>query len=180
MTIKIDEEIELRLLEESDADDIFKIINTERDYLGEWLPFVAFTQQLEDSQAFVQSVLSVDEAHRDPIFTIRCQDQCIGLIGFKGTDYGNHKTELGYWLSESYQKKGIVTRSVIALCEWAFEKLFINRIQIKCAVGNIPSKNIPQRLGFQLEGIERAGELLSNGCYTDLEIYSLLKDEYKK
>jgi ribosomal-protein-serine acetyltransferase len=56
----------------------------------------------------------------------------------------------------------------------------MNRIQIKCANGNIPSKNIPKRLGFILEGIEREGELLCDGHFTNLEVYSLLcKDFYK-
>ncbi|MFV0598592.1 MAG: GNAT family N-acetyltransferase, partial [Bacteroidales bacterium] len=54
----------------------------------------------------------------------------------------------------------------------------INRIQIKCAVGNIPSKNVPKRLGFVFEGIEREGELLSSGVYTDIEVYSKLKSEF--
>mgnify|MGYP001050637725 CR=1 FL=1 len=53
----------------------------------------------------------------------------------------------------------------------------INRIQIKCALGNRPSSIIPKRAGFQLEGIERAGELLSDGCFADLEAYSMLKGD---
>ena len=32
----------------------------------------------------------------------------------------------------------------------------MNRIQIKCAVDNLPSKNIPQGLGFHKEGIENS------------------------
>jgi len=50
-------------------------------------------------------------------------------------------------------------------------------VQIKCAVGNLPSKNVPKRLGFKLEGIERQGELLSGNIFTDLEIFSKLKNE---
>ena len=53
----------------------------------------------------------------------------------------------------------------------------MNRIEIKCAIGNTPSSSIPQRLVFKFEGIERAGELFPDGCFKDLEIYSILKDE---
>jgi ribosomal-protein-serine acetyltransferase len=53
----------------------------------------------------------------------------------------------------------------------------INRIQIKCAVGNKLSSNITKKLGFKLEGIERQGELLMGGFFTDLEIYSKLKSD---
>ncbi len=36
---------------------------------------------------------------------------------------------------------------------------------------------ITKRLGFVLEGIERQGELLTGGIYTDLEICSKLKSD---
>jgi ribosomal-protein-serine acetyltransferase len=92
----------------------------------------------------------------------------------------NGKTEIGYWLSEPLQGKGIVTKSTKKLIEIAFEKEQMNRIQIKCAVDNLPSKRIPQRLSFTLEGIEREGELLANKEYTDLEVYSLLRSDYER
>ena len=81
------------------------------------------------------------------------------------------------WLSREFLGRGIMTRSVRTLCDFAFRELDINRIQIKCAVANTASRNIPQRLGFQLEGIERAGELLSGGVFTDLAVYSRLKGD---
>lgn len=71
-----------------------------------------------------------------------------------------------------------MTRAVDFLCKYAFEELGLNRVQITCAVGNTPSSNIPKRLGFQFEGVERAGELFANGEFVDIEVYSLLKDEY--
>ncbi len=64
------------------------------------------------------------------------------------------------------------------ICDFAFKTLNINRIQIKCAVGNTPSSNIPKRLNFKFEGIERDGELLSENHFVDLEIYSKLKSDY--
>jgi ribosomal-protein-serine acetyltransferase len=53
----------------------------------------------------------------------------------------------------------------------------MNRVQIKCAIGNMPSNNIPKRLGFKFEGIERGGELLTGGVFTDLAVYSKLKND---
>jgi ribosomal-protein-serine acetyltransferase len=53
----------------------------------------------------------------------------------------------------------------------------MNRIQIRVGVVNVKSKNIPKRLGYKFEGVERCGELLISG-YTDLEVYSMLKSEF--
>ena len=177
MIIKIDTEVELKQLELSDSMDIFKTIDNQREYLGKWLPFVAFTKEISDTEKFVDTVVNATKDKFEYVFTIGKSKEFIGLTGFNNTDKLNKKTEIGYWLSEQYQKQGIVTKSVDKLCDFAFNKQGINRIQIKCAVGNTASKNIPKKLGFIFEGIERQGELLTGDFYTDLEIYSKLKSD---
>jgi len=167
----------LRLLQKPDALDIYKMITQERLYLGQWLPFVAHTKTPKDTEAFVNATVDAPKERFEQVFTIRKHGTFIGLIGFKGTDHENRKTEIGYWLSESHQKQGIITLSVDRLCQYAFDVLSIKRIQIKCAVGNVRSKNVAKRLHFKLEGIERDGELLTGGKYTDLEVYSKLKKD---
>jgi ribosomal-protein-serine acetyltransferase len=42
--LQISEQLSLRQLELNDYTDIFHTINTQREYLGRWLPFVEFTQ----------------------------------------------------------------------------------------------------------------------------------------
>lgn len=177
-TIRLNNEIYLRPLREEDATDMFCALNSQREYFGRWLPFVEYTHKAEDTALFVKAALAVPEENRECIFTIRDGSDFIGLIGFKGTDNDNHKTELGYWLCEQYQGKGIMTEAVRTLCILAFQEWDINRVMIKCAVGNLSSKRIPQRLGFTFEGIERDGELLTGGIYSDIEVYSLLKKEF--
>ncbi len=175
LRIKIDAEIELKQIELSDSRDIFRTIDRQREYLGKWLPFVEFTKEISDTEKFVNSVVNAPEERFEYVFVIRKQNEFIGLIGFKDTDKLNKKTEIGYWISEKFQKQGIVTKSVDKLCDFAFNKLGINRVQIKCAVENKRSIKIPQKLGFKFEGIERDGERLTGSLFTDVEIYSKLK-----
>ena len=176
--IWFDESICLRAAKLSDAPAMFRMIDTQRQYLGRWLPFVAETRTENDSYAYLQSVLSVPSERRELLCTITADGRFAGLVGFKDTDRANRKTEIGYWLGEEYQGRGIMTRCVEALCGLAFSELDMNRIQIQCAVGNTKSSNIPRRLGFTLEGIARAGELQADGRFSDIEVYSLLREEY--
>lgn len=177
MTIELEQGLVLKQLQESDAPDIYTVLNSQREYLGKWLPFVEFTRDVADTIKFIDSVVNAPEDRFEYVFTIRKSNEFVGLIGFKSTDKQNCKTEIGYWISDKFQKQGIVTKAVSKLCDFAFRELGMNRIQIKCAVGNIPSKNIPVRLGFTFEGIERAGELLTGGFFSDLEVYSKLKSD---
>lgn len=173
--LPVDDRISLKQIELMDAVDMFLTIDSQRDYLREWLPFIDATKDVEDSMDFVKSIYHGSEGSHELVFVIQYNGTFIGLIGFKDTDYQNKRTEIGYWLSRDFQKMGIMTQSVATLLDFAFDELNLNRVTIKCAVGNDPSKRIPQRLHFTLEGVERDGELLSSGQYTDLEVYSMLK-----
>jgi len=171
ITLIISDDLLLRQIELADAECVFDTINNQRQYLRKWLPFVDHTRQVEDTRNFIRSINKDQEL----VFVTQYQNAFAGLIGFRNTDLANRKTEIGYWLSQPFQKKGIVTESVKELVRFAFEKLTLNRVEINCAVGNLPSKKIPQKLGFQFEGIVRDGELLSDNLFVDIERYSLCK-----
>ncbi len=174
-TIMVSEQILLKQIELADAEDIFETIDSQRSYLGKWLPFVAVSLSIVNTVFFIDKML--EDTNENYVFVIHYKGVFAGLIGFKGNDKQNKRTEIGYWLAENYQKKGIVIQSVKRLCEFAFDELSMNRIQIRCAVGNEPSKKIPNKLGFVLEGVERDGEKLTGGIFTDLEVYSKLKTD---
>lgn len=176
--IIVNENIVLKQIELVDTADLYNTIISQREYLGKWLPFVAFTNEMKDTEDFVRSAVDTPEDIREFVFVIHFNGKFAGLAGFKDTDMLNKKTEIGYWLSQGFQKKGIITQSVRSMIKFAFDKLDINRIQIKCAVGNTPSSNIPKRLGFKFEGIEEAGELFPDGTFKDIEVYSLVKKEF--
>lgn len=175
-SIQVNEHTLLRELILEDAPIIYHAIDTNRSHLRTWLPFVDTTQSSENTKSFVQSIVNNDQTQQQ-IFTVWYQDEFAGLIGLKDIDYFNFKVEIGYWLIKRMTKKGIIIHSVESLIEYIFYDLEFNRIQIKCGVGNVPSSSIPKKLGFKLEGIERAGEK-HKYKYIDLEIYSLIKSEW--
>lgn len=176
--LEIDRNIRLEAVKMWIAKEIFETIERDRIYLQPWLPFVELTTELTDTKNFIQSILNQPQIKKDEIYSIWFKNEFAGLIGFKETDWLNRKTELGYWLAEKMQGKGIATKCVEKLSRYAFQKLKLNRIQIKTAVGNSKSAAIPKRLGFKYEGVERDGEK-HNHSFVDLEIYSILKTDYK-
>lgn len=178
MILKIDENLQLELVKLSDAQEIFNAVDSQREYLGEWLPFVPFIKEVADEEKFIQSNLETLEQTKEYVFCIRKNGNFVGLISFIKTDKANQKAEIGYWILKEFQKQGIVTKSVERLCDFAFNELGMNRLQIRCAVGNLPSKGIPKRLNFIFEGIERQGERASEGVFRDLEVYSKLKEDF--
>lgn len=176
--IKVDEELVLEELRYSSAAEIFNAITSNREHLRRWLPFIDFTKKQSDTEQFIKSVKQSRCPKPDLIYELRYHKELAGLIALKEVDYLQRKTEIGYWLSEKFEGKGIITRSCSALLDHCFDDLGLNRVQIKAATGNAQSLLIPERLGFKFEGIEREGEYL-NGEFVDLMIYSMLQKHWE-
>lgn len=169
-TITLFDDYLLRPLHGDDAPAIFSAIDSQREHLGRWLPFVAATHRAEQTQEVVAGMLA-DTAN--PVFTIRNGRAFAGLIGFKSADATTHTIEIGYWLRSEFQGKGLMTAAVQALCRLAFEEMGMEHVEIRCALGNHRSNRIPQRLGFRLDRVEVRGEQLSDGEFVDLNVYLL-------
>lgn len=82
------------------------------------------------------------------------------MVGYHGIDWGDRATSLGYWLGEEFQGRGLVTRACAAMTEHAFGELGLNRIVVSCATENSKSRAIPEKLGFEQEGVLREAEWL--------------------
>lgn len=171
-TIPLFDRFSLRALRPDDARAIFASIDTQREYLGRWLPFVASTRRIEQTRDVVRDMLADPT---NPVFTLRDGDVFAGLIGFKGADRPSGTIEIGYWLREEFQGRGIVTTAVRALCELAFSELGIRTVVIRCGTENSRSNRIPQRLGFRMVRTEEHAERMSDGTWIDLHVYQLEK-----
>jgi ribosomal-protein-serine acetyltransferase len=175
--LTIDSEIELRVLEEKDARVFYRLIEQNRNYLREWLPWVDSTRSVEDEQAFIRTTYENYLDNKALTCGVWYRGQAAGTIGFHLIDWVGRQVEIGYWLAASFQGKGLMTRACKAMVDYAFHSLNLNRVVIRCATGNRRSCAIPQRLGFTQEGVLRQAEWLSDH-FVDLIVYSMLVSEW--
>ena len=176
MTIKIDQNIRLELINENYSQSIFDIVDENRTHLRQWLPFVDRMQTLEFAENFVKGTMQRNKDGNEFAFVIIANEKVVGRVGIYKIDLQNKIGEIGYWLAENVQGKGIVTNSCKAIIDFCFTALQLNRIEIKCGTENFKSKTIPEKLNFTKEGVIRQGELLYDK-FIDLNLYSLLKQE---
>jgi len=177
--ITVNNDIKLKSIELSDAEILFKTVDANREFLRTWLPFIDYVNKVEDEENFIKILLTPNDVWGEDVFLIYYRESFSGLISlkFNRLDRPNKKAEIGYWLAEAFQGKGIMTECCRRLIEYAFKELDLNRVQIKIASGNMPSIRVAERLNLKFEGVERDGELLVNG-FTDLNVYSVLKREW--
>jgi ribosomal-protein-serine acetyltransferase len=96
--------------------------------------------------------------------------------GLLGIEWEPRKTGIGYWLAEEHQGRGLMTRAVQAVTDYAFDELELNRVEIQAGRDNRRSRAIPERLGFQQEGVLRDYERVGDR-YLDIVVYALLAGE---
>ena len=152
-------------------------MDANREHLRAWLPWVDSNVDASHSREFIMaSRLQFADETGLPL-GIFFEGRIVGTIGCNDISMGNKSAEIGYWLAKDATGNGIITKCCRALINYCFSELQLNRIVIRAMVENAPSRAVPERLGFTLEGIARQ-VAMQNGVPIDLAVYSLLLDEW--
>tara|TARA_B100001250_G_scaffold224346_1_gene192397 strand:- start:1108 stop:1713 length:606 start_codon:yes stop_codon:yes gene_type:complete len=171
--------LDLRLVGEVDAAELYSVVDSNREYLREWLPWLDATNRIEDETAFISNCLEEYKKREGVFYTIILNGNIIGTISLNWIDWGNKGAGVGYWLSENQTGNGYVTKSCIRLMEHCFDDLNLHRFVLEAAIDNIPSCEIAERIGMRLEGVIKDREWLYDH-YVDAKLYAITKPEWDK
>lgn len=174
----IDKELELKLLDNCDRDELFALIDSNRPHLKQWLPWVDGTKSSDDLKGFIDSTKQQYVSDNGFQASIWYKGKIAGVIGFHNVNWTHKSTSIGYWLSKEFEGNGIMTRACKVFVDYAFKELNLNRVEIRCAENNHKSRAIPERLGFKNEGTLRESEWLYDHFVSHI-VYGILKNEWK-
>lgn len=157
------------------AELMFSFIEKDRDRLARYLPWVEFTQSIEDERSYISLALVKWEAYEVYDFGIfdKISGFYMGNIGVHHISWENECCEFGYWILGQFEGKGFVADAVSTLERACFAAGF-HRIEIRCSSNNLRSAKIPERRGFKLEG-RLAQNAIELGERRDTLIYGKLK-----
>ena len=168
----------IRKLVLSDAEDIFRISsnpNVSKYVLWD------MHRSIVDSRSMVRINMR-SYRNQEPAslaIVLKSSGRVIGTIGFLWIDREHNSAEIGYSLGEPYWNHGYMTEALRAMIEFGFEKLFLNRIEACFDVRNTASGRVMEKAGMQKEGVLRK-RLYNKGKYIDVEMWSVLMEEYKQ
>lgn len=139
-----------------------------------WIP----CESLEKSREFVNfNVLQYSENPKHYSWAIIYENRIVGSIAIFNVE-DNDSGELGYSLGSKWWKKGINTEAVNAVLNYAFKDVGFHRIYASCHEDNIGSKRVMQKVGMSYEGILRDGQKNLDRTYSNLDLYSILENEF--
>lgn len=157
------------------AEEIAAVVRENLDRLKLWMPWATDDYSIETAREYIKRSFAENGTFSASIYW---NENFVGSLGFHHLDLNNKSAHIGYWLAKDAEGKGLMTRCTRRLVDYLFDEIGLNRIQINCNVENEKSRAIPERLGFQLEGIFRQIEFFDNR-YGDWAIYAMLKEDWK-
>lgn len=168
-------EIVLKKISDSDAEDLFEIHSNENLY--KFKPGVP-KKNLQTVANMIGHYERDFNKKKMVFLGVYYENRLVGVAEIFDIDDKVNMLTFGYTLNESYWGRGIATNTTKILLQYFFETLDVNRVQAFVMPENQKSKNVLLRNNFKKEGLIRQGQFWTGRGIIDLELYSILKNEY--
>src|ERR1700730_827420 len=163
--------VTLRTWQKTDAAELVESIDGDPE-ITRWLDQVPQPYRATDALPYIRGI-----GERAFAVTDAETGRVLGSIGVRFNEAGD-VGEIGYWLRADARGRGMITRALRVISEWAFEHGGVARLQLRADVDNIPSRRSAEKAGFQLEGVLRSVYWNARlGRRQNWAMYSLLPDE---
>lgn len=175
--IPIGENAELRPLEPWQAAEFLDHMDRAREYVDPWVPWAGRSTDLDSARTVLQQYADRAAADTGRIYGIWLDDVLVGGVLFVSFDARSGVCEVGCWLERSAEGRGLVTRAVRQMVDWAFRERGMHRVEWVNAAHNVRSANVAQRLGMHLDGVLREA-FPYRGARHDNQVWSVLAHEW--
>ncbi|MBW8363385.1 MAG: GNAT family N-acetyltransferase [Rhizobium sp.] len=165
----------LRPFEERDAAEFAQAVRESVESVGPWMPWCHAEYSQTDALEWFKTChhdAAAGTAYEYGVFS-KDGNEFLGGAGLNLIVRQHGYCNLGYWVRQSQQRRGVASACVAVLSEVGFRELKLHRIEIVVAVGNEPSAGVARKAGATLECIAR-NRLLLKGKPVDASVFSLV------
>lgn len=103
--------------------------------------------------------------------------EAAGWITLLVSNWEHGLGEVGYALASDYQRRGVMVEALSDLLDELFDRTTLERVEARCAIGNLASQKVLERIGFEREGRLR-GYFKLRGERVDNYLYAVLRDDW--
>lgn len=180
-TIKLQSaRITLRLVQFSDLEVIHELHSfPETDQYNT----LGIPKDITETESVIQSLVAENKQSdiRNYTFAIENMNTTvfIGLFGLKLWNKKNRRGEIWYKIHPDQWGKGYATEAANLVLDFSFNELNLHRVQAGCAVDNLGSIKVLEKIGMIREGRGRQILPLSSGWSDNFE-YAILDTDPRK
>lgn len=170
-----DNDIEIRVATELEAQLHFDAIHASVQDIGKWESWCTEHYLLEDSRKYL--IDSEQKRHRGVEFNFclfdRHSGQIVGSVSVNRINTDYKFANIGYWVRSDFTGKSLAALAAKAIARFAFEQLGLTRVEIVVMDGNQRSRRVAEKVGATPEGLHR-NRLYYHGQPKDAWVYSLI------
>jgi [ribosomal protein S5]-alanine N-acetyltransferase len=137
-------------------------------------------ENIEQTKFAVEGWVNENQKDNNRHFTFAVEmtqtQEFIGLIALNLGKEKYHSSEIWYKLHRSFWGKGYATEAVTRILDFGFGPLQLHRIEAGCAVGNLASIRVLEKVGMKREGHRRQILPLASGWSDNYEFAILSSD----
>ena len=176
--------INLRTLVEADYSGWFEVRSRCRDWLLKWEPRAATGAHLPDDRRSFAHRCGVRDRERQLGsgfgFGIFTEQRFVGELTISSISRGPLQSAfIGYWIDEAVAGQGLMPEAVVVALQYAFESLWLHRVEINIIPRNSASRRVVEKLGLRFEGVaERYLEI--DGAWEDHARYAITAEEWQQ
>jgi len=146
--------------------------------VGRYQPLGAITIERLRTELATQDHRQLYQNHGDKFqWIIQYGDRPAGWITLVATNWNHGLAEIGYALSTPFQRQGITPPALRQLLSDLFLNTTLERIEARCAIGNVGSRKVLEAIGFEREGLLRKYFVLQ-GKRVDNYLYAILREDF--
>ncbi|MCI2240413.1 GNAT family N-acetyltransferase [Paenibacillus sp. TRM 82003] len=162
----------VRLLEPADAAGLARLLTANREFLAPFEPERDEGYATEAGQAaLIAHLLAEHAAGRVVPYAVVHDGDLVGRSTVSEVVRGPAQSgDLGYFVAEEVNGRGVATEAVARTVEAAFGELGLHRLQAGTLLSNSASQAVLQRNGFERIGVAR-GYLRVAGRWQDHVLY---------
>ena len=146
--IVVDESITVREFRESDAEDLFKLVDGNRLRLRKWFPWVDQQICVGNSLDFIIAARARRRLGAGLTVCVVMHQRIVGEISLRMIDQTGRQALMGYWVGAEAEGRGMMSSSCRKVFEYGFETLGLHRVVLRAAKENRRSRKLAERLGF--------------------------------
>ena len=168
----------LRLLRLGDLDPYFALVQRNRERLADrFVGTVSRTKTLEEAQEFVEEMIkhTISNTYFPYVIIDENENRIIGFIDLKNIDWDIPKTQIGFYIDEAYEGKGIISKAISKIINYCFDDKGFEKLFMRIHPDNLAAKKVAEKCGFELEGTIRKDYKTPSGNLVDLLYYGKVK-----
>jgi len=170
----------LRPLEPWQAEEFAAHLDRAREHIAPWVGPSFVATGVAGAREVLQRYADGQARDDARLYGIWLDGVLVGGTLFVSMSAARGVCEVGCWLEPAAEGRGLITRAITHLIDWAVEVRGVARVEWVTKSTNVRSRNVAKRLGMSLDGVLRQSVPPGvDGVRADQEIWSVLADEWR-